>query len=517
MLRPLREGLNILRTDGASAVDDLVMGKRLASWLHSGLMQYFSILLRAVVLTSSGLLLACATPSPVVAQAAPSLHPIMPPAQWQAPLPHGGSAVALTHWWAQWGDPLLIELIDAAQQRSPSLAAARSRIAQSRSALTLAQASVRPNVNASAQASRGAATPGVPLASSLSVGVQAAWELDVFGGNAAGRDASALRLENAQLGWHEARVSLAADTALAYFSLRYCNNVLVLTQGDSTSRQETARLNELTAKAGLNAPANAALARASALDAASSVRASQAQCSALRKALVALSGLEESVLYQKLQAKQAEIHVEYAPTAAFSIAPLPARVLQQRPDIAAAQRSVAAAALDTRSADARRWPSLGLSGSIGGASVVAGGATNTGLTWSLGPLALSLPLLDNGVRAANSVAANAVYDEAVVSLRAKVLQAVREVEEALVNLDSVATRRADVQAAAAGYRAALEATQARYAAGLASLSELEDARRIALVAQHNQLGLERERIAASIALYRAVGGGWGGEVDAIAP
>jgi outer membrane protein, multidrug efflux system len=85
---------------------------------------------------------------------------------------------------------------------------------------------------------------------------------------------------------------------------------------------------------------------------------------------------------------------------------------------------------------------------------------------------------------------------------------VREVEEALVNLDSAAQRNADAQLAAAGYKAALDAAQARYRAGLASLVELEDARRTAVLAQQSLLGLERDRIAAWIALYRAAGGGW---------
>jgi outer membrane protein, multidrug efflux system len=85
---------------------------------------------------------------------------------------------------------------------------------------------------------------------------------------------------------------------------------------------------------------------------------------------------------------------------------------------------------------------------------------------------------------------------------------VREVEEALVNLDSTGQRSTDVQAAASGYKANLDATQARYKAGLASLVELEDARRTALLAQQSQLTLDRERIAAWVSLYRAAGGGW---------
>ena len=459
-------------------------------------------------------LVGCASKSTLPsAQEVQTASAVQPPATWQTPLPHGGSTATLANWWAQLDDPLLPELVDAAQQRSATLAAARTRIAQARAALTGAQAGLLPGVNATAQASRLQQTPGTPAATNLSAGVQAAWELDVFGAGGATRDASALRLQNAQLGWHEARVSLAADTAATYYSLRNCEAVQALTQSDATSRQETARLNELSAKAGLNAPANAALARASAADAASGLRAQQAQCSVLVKALVALSGMNELALRQKLLQKQPESAINNAQAALFSIANIPAQVLQQRPDIAAAQRSIAAAQLDAQAADARRLPSISLNGSIGGARVSAGGNTHSGLTWSLGPVAVSVPLLDNGRTAANTAAALAGYDEAVVTLGAKVAQAVREVEEALVNLDSVAARRADVQTAATNYKAALDATQARYRAGLASLVELEDTRRVALASQQSQLGLDRERMAAWISLYRAAGGGWNGQTD----
>ena len=437
---------------------------------------------------------------------------VQPPATWQTSLPHGGSTATLASWWAQLGDPLLPELVDAAQQRSATLAAARTRIAQARATLTGAQANVLPGVNASAQATR-ARSLGTPPATSLSAGVQAAWEIDLLGGNSANRDAAQLRFESAQLGWHEARVSLAAETASTYYSLRQCENALLVTQNDTASRLETARLNKLTANAGLTAPATAALARASAADASSSLRASQAQCSVLVKALVQLSGLEEPVLRQKLLAKKAAASIEYAQAALFSIANVPAQVLLQRPDIATAQRSITAAQLEARAVDARRLPSISLNGSIGGARIYTGGGATSGTTWSLGPLAVTVPLLDYGRNAANTAAAIAAYDEAVVTLRAKVAQAVREVEEALVNLDSVAARRSDVQAAAVGYKESLDATQARYKAGLASLVELEDARRIALQSQQNQLGLERERISAWIALYRAAGGGWNGQPD----
>ncbi len=433
-------------------------------------------------------------------------------AAWQAPLPHGGSTAQLVNWWTQLGDPVFDELMQAAQQGSASLAAALTGIANARANVARAGDAISPNVSLSAQGSRGVQAPKAPPATSLSAGLQASWEMDLWGGNRAALSAAQLRARGAELGWHEARVAVAAEMAATYTSYRYCESLLSLLQRDAASRDETSRLAELTAKAGFSAPATAQLARASSFDAANSVTATQAQCDAQVKALVALSGLPEASLREKLKANQAAAGKISAQSALFSIAgsvtQVPAQLLSQRPDIAAAQQDVTAAALDIQTADARRYPSLSLNGSIGIGSTRQMGVSSEGLTWALGPIALNLPLTNQDLTRSNTLAAVAAYNEAVISLQAKARQAVREVEESLVNLNAANLRGTQTKAAAEGYGASLAATQSRYRAGLASLVELEDARRTALFAQQNQLVVEQGRIAAWINLYRATGGGW---------
>lgn len=464
---------------------------------------------RWLVVAVLGTLAGCASSVRVPdALATQNASTVKAPDAWQATLPHNGSTATMSQWWAQWGDTTLIELIDAAQNQSASLASARNGIAQARAALTSTQANTLPSLNANAQAQRGAGAPGAPLASSVSAGLQASWEIDLFGGARANSSAAQERLAIAQLGWHEARVAVAAEMATLYYSLLYCESAAAVTRNDADSRNENARLAELTVKAGLSAPANAALARASAADAANSVRSAQAQCDILVKSIVALSAVPEPAVRVKFKQNTAAAQAITAQAALFFVAKLPADVLQQRPDIAAAQRTVAAASADAFAANARRLPVLSLTGSIGNASVRQMGMSTNGSTWSLGPVALTLPLLDGGRIQANTEAAVVAYDSAVVSLRSKARNAVREVEEALVNLNSTAQRRADAQAAAKDYQAFFDAAQARYKAGLGSLIELEDARRTALFAQQNTLSLERDRIAAWINLYRAAGGGW---------
>jgi outer membrane protein TolC len=136
------------------------------------------------------------------------------------------------------------------------------------------------------------------------------------------------------------------------------------------------------------------------------------------------------------------------------------------------------------------------------------GVQRTGETWSFGPLQVTFPVFDAGVRRANVAAARAAYDESVSVYQARARTAVREVEDALVQLRSAADRQADAQQAVDGYEASFKAAESRYKGGVASIFELEDARRTAVGARSALVELQRERVAAWIALYRALGGGW---------
>jgi len=297
---------------------------------------------------------------------------------------------------------------------------------------------------------------------------------------------------------------VAAEVAMRYFDQRACERQASITEMDAVSRAQSSRLTAQSAQAGFTAPAEAALARAGAADARGRATQQRALCVLDTKALVALTGLSEPNVVERL----ATAPVDLAPGASFTIDSVPAQALAQRPDLLSAEREVAAASAEAGSADAQRYPRLGLTGSIGASHYRTGGRSDDFTTWSIGPLTLSLPLFDAGARAANVDAARARYDEAAFLYQARARQAVREVEEALVRLQSTAARSSDATAADAGYRDWLAATQARYASGLGSLVELEETRRTALSAATTVVAVQRERIQAWIALYRAVGGAW---------
>lgn len=454
----------------------------------------------ASALAAALLLGACASsPLPGPAAMLPVPHPAAP-AAWQAPLPTeapAGTTPALD-------DPALPALVQAAVGASASLSQAQTRVAQARAARVAAAAALQLQVSAGASASRARSDPATPPASMLSGTLEASWELDLFGAAAASRTAAQARLVSATVSLQAARLVLGAETAVSLVELRACEAQTTLAAGDAASRAETARLTELAERAGFRAPADAALARASAAQGRNAEAERRAQCALLLKSLVELTALDEAALRALLAPATGRL----PGGSAVPVTSLPAALLQQRPDVVAASQAVVAAAADTRRADADRFPQLRLAGSIGGVRMAGGGDTRSGATWSLGPLSVSLPVFDGGRREADLAAARASYDDAVVQLQASLRGAVREVEQALVRLDSTARRRDDARIAAEGFDAASRAAEARWRGGLGSLFELEDARRSALAARAALIELERERLAAWIALHRALGGGW---------
>ena len=449
-------------------------------------------------------LIAAAALSACVSAPPPAIAPAEVPTEWQAPLPHAGQLTVMNQWWQQFNDPLLLQLIDAAQAVSPGIASAASRIEQARATRVAAGAALLPSLDANANAVRGKQDFITGVATSASAGLQASWEIDLFGGRRAARDAAQARAEGAQIAWHDARVAVAAEVATSYTSLRACEAQVEQQQIDARSRGETARLTELSRQAGFEAPASAALARASAAQGNSLLTDRRAQCDLLVKGLVALTGLAEPALRTQLAAGRAGV----PQPAQLVIASVPAQALSQRPDLLGAEREWVASAAEVSQAQAARLPRISLAGSVSAARFESSLGSDSGTLWSVGPVTVSLPLFDGGARRANVDAAQARYTEAGAIYRGKLRTAVREVEEALVALRSTADRSTDAQIATEGFATSFRATEARFKGGLASLFELEDARRSALQAQVALIELQRERSTAWISRYRALGGGW---------
>jgi NodT family efflux transporter outer membrane factor (OMF) lipoprotein len=446
--------------------------------------------------------------------------PLPTAANWQAPqsdnLPvaHQGDANQLKQWWAGFQDPVLNRFLTEAQQVSASVAEAKSRIEQARANLVGAESSLLPSLNFSAGADHSSASfGGSPFVwNKFPFGLQSSWELDLFGGLARQKEAADRQLEARNAAWHDARVAVAVEVGNAYLDYRYCEAQLQITQADTASRLESSRLAEIAGNAGFRSTADVALVNAGAAEANKTLLQQQTQCERLIKGLVALTGLAETQV-RKLLSEVPEKIAKLPKPPTFRIDSVPARVLLQRPDLAAAEREVAEASAKIGVEQAKRFPKLSLSGNITPTlQNINGAAFFLAQTWAIGPT-LSLPIFDQGKRAADVEVAKAQYQAAESKFRSKVRTAVQEVEEALLRLDSAAKRLPESKKAVFNYRTHFQAAQELYQAGLGSLPDVETARRNVLSAEMAQTELEKERVSAWIALYRAAGGSWDEDIE----
>jgi len=216
-----------------------------------------------------------------------------------------------------------------------------------------------------------------------------------------------------------------------------------------------------------------------------------------------LTGLPEPELRKQLDVRQGKLPVR----AWLAVDTLPARIISARPDIAVAERALAAASAEIGVAEAARYPRFSLLGFIGRQSQTIDGLSASGRIWSFGP-SLDLPIFDAGRRAANADAARARYDEALGGYKTAVRRAVREVEQSLVRLSSAAERESQAKLAAERYDSVFRAAEQRWQIGIGSQLDLEETRRLAISSRSQHVGVQYDNIAAWIGLYRAVGGGW---------
>lgn len=465
-------------------------------------MQLYATRLATKLRVAATVLLAgCASALPVPAPGS-AAAPVA--GQWNAPLPHNGRLTDLTQWWAQFDDPLMLRLIDAGQQVSPTLAQASARIGDARAARIARTAVLLPSLDARFSSSRERSEPGAPIGTVSSAGFQLGWELDLFGAGRAAADAAQARLESRQAGWHDARISVAAEVATTYVELRACEALAQQTEIDARSRARTEQITGLAANAGFQSTRATDQAVAGAAQGKAALIQQQAHCDSLIKTLNALTAQDEAALRRDLGTRTGLLPepIELGVTA------LPAEVLAQRPDIHAAAREVIAASGEVDQAQAQRWPRIALAGNIGTMRVEGGGVITDGTVWSAGPVTVTLPIFDAGTRRANAEAAHARYVAATTVYAARLREAIRDVEVALVTLDSTAQRSRDALIAANGFERSFLATEASYQGGMVSLFELEDARRSLSNARSAVINLHRERICAWITLYRGLGGGW---------
>ena len=453
------------------------------------------------------LLAACASPS-LRAPVAVDL-----PEVWRAPLPHDGSKAALADWWKAFPDPMLVNLIERAQVANPNLQVAAARHRQARALVTQARAGLLPQLGVSATLSRGKNLNSIPGVSTQSdAQFNASWEIDLFGGKRAEADEHAAQADAAHHDWHAARVTLAADVAGAYVNLRLAQAREEMAELDGLLAAQLAEWGRQQQAVGLMNTSDVALLQTDASRATARRSAERAEAQVALQELALLLGVSAAPLAAELQAPA-------LPTAgmsprrslpgvpAFAVHTMPAQLLAQRPDVAAAHQRWLAAQAHRRSVDAQRYPQLSLGALIGEARLSVDGQSSLNSLWSIGP-SLTLPLFDGGARRAQSQAALAAADEAAAALQAKWQNAVAEVEESLERMAATRDRQREAESMAREWQGIAQRAVLQAQAGLHSGPQRVASQRNALTAHDDLLTAQADRAQAWFRLYRSLGGGW---------
>lgn len=429
---------------------------------------------------------------------------------WVAARP--ADALPKGKWWEVFNDPELNALEERVSVSNQTLAASEARYRQARAAVQQARSALFPTLGASAGATRsrrggtttttpnGTVTSGGGGNTSYNIGLDVKWEADLWGGirrqieaSRAGEQASAADLENA-------RLSLQAELATDYFQLRVTDVQRDLFDDTVKAFQASLDIANNRYRAGVAGKVDV-------VQAESQLRSVQAQAidlqatrATLEHAIALLVGAPASdfaIAPAKFQA-----HIPQIPPG------VPSTLLERRPDVAAAERRAAAANASVGVAQAAYFPALTLNGSAG----FAGGALASLVSapnrvWSLG-LGLADTLIDFGARAGRVEAARASYDEAVANYREAVLVSFQEVENDLAAIRWL-REEGDVQQEAARLaRESVALTVNQYKAGTVGYLNVVQVQATQLNEERATVALLGRRLAATVALVKALGGAW---------
>ena len=447
------------------------------------------------------LLQGCAHRAPVASESPGAALPVA----WNAPLPAGVAVLPqaddLARWWERFGDPQLSALVAQALQAHPSALSAQAALRQARAQARVQAAGMLPDVSLSGSAQR--SRSGGQTGNSFQVGLDAGWEPDLFGRLDAGVQASQADARAAQASLEQVHVSLSAEVALQYIALRSLQQRLAIAQRNLETQQQTLQITDWRVQAGLATSLVAEQARAAAEQTAAQVPQLQASLAQARHALAVLTGQAPAALDAALAAPQAVPQPSQA-----LVLDIPADTLRQRPDVRVAQERVQAALARVSQADAARYPSLRLSGSLGLRALTLGAlGDSASLVHSLlGSVAV--PLFDGGATQAQVQVQQAALEQARQAYQLAVLTALKEVEDALVALQGEAARLAHLQQAAQAAGNAALLAQQRYASGLIDFASVLETQRTQLATQ-DALATSQANLGSNhVRLFKALGGGW---------
>lgn len=439
------------------------------------------------------------------------------PDEWHA-LPESGvrvespDAPSLAAWWASLNDPILSELIERAIAENKSVKQATARVLEARARRGATAASFFPSIDASAGSSRTDsdaqfADPDEDLFPRerdeiYSAGLDASWELDLFGGQRRAFESASAQLGASEADLRDALVTLLGEVALNYTSVRTAQSRLTFAERNLAAQDEVLDITGWRAEAGLATVLDVEQAKTSYEQTRAQIPSLQSSLGQAMNRLAVLTGRAPGTLAPLLSERKP---VPVAP--AEIVAGVPADLLRRRPDIRGAERRLAAQSAQVGVATAALYPSLSLTGSIGLQSLTASNVLDGTQTDRVG-LSLRVPIFAGGALRQNLRAQYAVLDQAFAAYEETVLSAYEEVENALLSWANEQQRREALALAVDSARRARELALVQYNSGLVDFQTVLTADRQLISLEDSLAVSDGELTSNLIRLYKALGGGW---------
>ncbi|KQN74603.1 efflux transporter outer membrane subunit [Sphingomonas sp. Leaf62] len=423
----------------------------------------------------------------------------------------------LTRWWARFGDPLLVQLVDRAAADNLDVAQAVARLRQAREQLVQSRASLFPQLSASGSYSRlevlrgGGGTTTLPdgtivqrnigASDSFSVGADARYTADIFGGVRSGIASSRAQLDATRYDYATVLLSVQSEIARNYLTARLAQAQLANARASIALQDDNLEIAGFRVQAGLVSSLDVEQARTARAQTAAQLPQIEASYAAAVARLGVLTGQAPGAL-----------RAEMAQTAAIPSADprigtgIPADTLRLRPDVLAAERNLAAAVAQIGVATAQLYPALSLGGTVD-----TNATSFTALTDIInGRLFASIAqtIFDGGRLRAQVRGQRAAADAAFAAYKQTVLTALEDVENAIVSVDSATAREREFTVAADAARNFALLSRLQYRSGLTDFTTLNQAESSLLSAQNGLVQARADRTTALVQLMTAMGGGW---------
>ena len=413
-------------------------------------------------------------------------------------------SVDAAEWWTQFNDPELDRLVALALEHNSDLKSAIATVREARAQLGVVRGGYGPSVDGNGRVVRQETAINVGGSDSAqtlySVGLDAVWEIDLFGGTRRGVEAAVADWEAQEANLGDVQVSVAAETALAYLQLRTNERLLEVAQSTLQAQQDTLDLQESRLSGGLSNDLAVQQARYNLASTSASIPPIQTAIQQSRNALAVLVGELPGAL--ELSEKGA------GETAELNLEGIPADLLRRRPDVRRAERQLAAQTARIGQSKAGLYPTFSLVGSIGLESLSASSLLESDSgRYSIAP-GVSWPIFHAGSIRSSVKVQEARQEKALAAYEKSVLNAVREVRDALMDYQMERARYTALETAVEAARGAEGIAKDRNVNGLTDFSNVLDAQR-ALYALQRDLAISKGRLGeTTVRLYKALGGGW---------